>query len=76
MYCFSSGGYHWDTSDWNPTNPLRKIATVPSKKKGSSSLRRRDSRRSRDSNLHICNDEVSLHDAGHLWGKDTKETLR
>tara|TARA_R110002073_G_scaffold90936_1_gene214398 strand:- start:536 stop:2500 length:1965 start_codon:yes stop_codon:yes gene_type:complete len=24
--------------------------------------------------LHICNDEVSLHDAGHLWGKDTKET--
>ncbi|HCU90278.1 MAG TPA: aldehyde ferredoxin oxidoreductase, partial [Gammaproteobacteria bacterium] len=24
--------------------------------------------------LHICNDEVSLHDASHLWGKDTKDT--
>ena len=24
--------------------------------------------------LHICNDEVALVDASHLWGKDTKQT--
>lgn len=51
-------GYHWDTSDWNPSNPLRKIAMVPSASVP-------DSPRlatSRDSNLHIATDEYEMTD--------------
>ncbi|ELU08218.1 hypothetical protein CAPTEDRAFT_222745 [Capitella teleta] len=51
-------GYHWDTSDWNPSNPLRKIALVPSKSVPD------DPRlaTSRDSNLHIAQDEYEMTD--------------